>query len=115
MNTYYIYCDGSYQSSIDSGGWSAIIVEDNKVVKKLYQGYKSTTNNRMEIMAVIEALKYFKEPSNIVIYSDSQYVVNSITNNYVYKWFEEKDFSKKNLDLWFELIDLLKFHNVEFR
>lgn len=111
---YEIYCDGSFQSSINSGGWSAIIVKDNVVVKKLYQGYLNTTNNRMEIMAVIGALNYFKTPTNIKIYSDSQYVVNSICNGHVYKWFDEKDYSKKNLDLWFELIDLLNVHNVTF-
>jgi len=111
---YVAYCDGSFQSSINCGGWSSIILENGKVIKKLYQGYKNTTNNRMEIMGVLETLKYFKTPINIKIYSDSQYVVNSIVNKHVYKWFEEKDFSKKNLDLWFELIDLLEFHNVTF-
>lgn len=111
---YEIYCDGSYQSSINSGGWSAIVVKDGVVVKKLYQGYIGTTNNRMEIMAVIGALNYFKTPTNIKIYSDSQYVVNSICNKHVYKWFDEKDYSKKNLDLWFKLLDLLDLHNVTF-
>lgn len=111
---YIAYCDGSFQSSINCGGWSSIILENGKIIKKLYQGYKNTTNNRMEIMGVLETLKHFKTPINIKIYSDSQYVVNSIVNKRVYKWFEEKDFSKKNLDLWFELIDLLEFHNVTF-
>lgn len=68
----------------------------------------------MELRGVIEALKYFKEPTKIKIVSDSQYVVSSIVNKHVYKWFEDKDFSKKNLDLWFELIDLLEFHQVSF-
>ena len=68
----------------------------------------------MEIRAVLETLKYFEQPVKITIYSDSQYVVNSIVDKHIYKWFEEQDFSKKNLDLWFELIDLLEFHNVSF-
>ena len=109
---YIAYCDGSFQSSIDCGGWSSVIIKDNKIIKKLYQGYRHTTNNRMEIMGVLETLRYFKTPVSIKIYSDSQYVVNSIVNKYVYNWFEAKDFTKKNLDLWFELIDLLEFHNV---
>ena len=111
---YIAYCDGSYQASINAGGWSSIILKDDIIIKKLYQGYKDTTNNRMEIMAVLETLKYFKTPTKITIYSDSQYVVNSIVEKHVYKWFESKDYSKKNLDLWFELIDLLSFHDVTF-
>lgn len=115
MEEYIAYCDGSYQSSINSGGWSSIIIKDNQIIKKLYQGYKDTTNNRMEIKAVIETLKYFKTPVKITIYSDSQYVVNSIVNKHVYSWFENKDYSKKNLDLWFDLIELLETHKVSFQ
>ena len=68
----------------------------------------------MEIRGVLETLKFFKTPVKIKIYSDSQYVINSIVNKHVYKWFTEKDFSKKNLDLWFELIDQLSIHDVTF-
>ena len=68
----------------------------------------------MEIRGVLETLKFFKTPVRIKIYSDSQYVINSIVNKHVYTWFAEKDFSKKNLDLWFELIDQLSFHDVSF-
>lgn len=68
----------------------------------------------MELLGVIEALKYFKEPVSIKIVSDSQYVINSIINKHVYKWLENKDYTKKNLDLWFELVDLLEFHKVNF-
>lgn len=114
MDSYIAYCDGSYQSSIDCGGWSSIIIKDGIIVKKLYQGYSNTTNNRMEIMGVLETLRYFKTPIKIKFYSDSQYVVNSIVNGHAYKWFENSDFSKKNLDLWFELIELLNFHEVSF-
>ena len=53
----------------------------------------------MEIRGVLETLKFFKKPVKIKIYSDSQYVINSIVNKHVYKWFEDKAFSKKNLDL----------------
>ena len=114
MDSYTIYCDGSYQASIECGGWSAIIIKDDTIIKKLYCGCKHTTNNRMELKGVLEALKYFKTPSILTIYSDSQYVVNSINAKQVYKWFEEHDYSKKNLDLWFESIDLLDFHTVNF-
>jgi len=99
MNLFIAYCDGSYQSSINSGGWGSVILQNNEIIKILYQGYKNTTNNRQELYAVLGTLEYFKEPVKIKIYSDSQYVVNSINNRHVYKWFEEQDYSKKNLDL----------------
>lgn len=112
---YKAYTDGSYQDSVGAGGCASVILdESNKVIKLICNGYKNTTNNRMEIRGVIQVLKYFKEPVDIEIVSDSQYVINSITGSYAKKWLEEKDFSKKNLDLWFELIDLVEFHNVTF-
>lgn len=80
---YTVYTDGSYQDSIKAGGYSAIIIHEGNIVKKLYQGYKNTTNNRMELMGVLATLKYFKEPTEIEIYSDSQYVVNNINSGNV--------------------------------
>ena len=116
MPNYTIYTDGAYSSSSDCGGASAIIVHEGNIVNKLYQGYKHTTNNRMELSAVLYALKWFKEPSNIIIYSDSQYIVNSINNGSARKWFQEQDYSKKNLDIWVEILDLIDWNlNVEFR
>lgn len=82
---YTIYTDGSYQNSIKAGGYAAIIIHEGNIVKKLYQGYKNTTNNRMELMAVKAALEYFKEPEEIEIYSDSQYVISSIVNGHAKK------------------------------
>lgn len=79
MKKYKAYTDGSYQSSINSGGYASIIYdENNNIVAKLYQGFKDTTNNRMEIRAVLETFKYFQEPVDITIVSDSMYVVNTI-------------------------------------
>lgn len=111
---YEIYTDGAYMSSIECGGCAAIILHEGNIVKKLYRGYKNTTNNRMELLGIIIALQYFKNPEEITIYSDSSYVVNSIKQRHVYKWFEEQDYSKKNLDLWYVLINLLEVHNVNF-
>lgn len=111
---YTIYTDGSYQESIKAGGYSAIIIHEGKIVKKLYQGFKNTTNNRMELMAVLAALQYFDDPEELEIYSDSQYVVSSIQKGSAKRWFEENDISKKNLDLWHEVLDLLEKHNVVF-
>lgn len=111
---YTIYTDGAYSSSSDCGGTSAIIVHEGNIVNKLYQGYKHTTNNRCELRAVLMALEYFNTPETIEIYSDSSYVVNSINQKHVWRWFENQDYSKKNLDLWFKIIELLDFHNVVF-
>ena len=110
---YECWTDGSYRSSEDCGGYSAIIVCDGVIEKKLYRGYKHTTNNRMEIMGVLACLKYFKNPEIITIYSDSQYVVNSINKNWIGKWISEKDESKKNMDLWTQVYELLQFHTVK--
>ena len=113
MNTYICYTDGSYQDTLKAGGWSSIILDEKEhVVAKLYQGMTHTTNNRMELRGVIETLKYFNTKSNLTIISDSQYVVNGIVSGSAKRWIEENDLSKKNLDLWFELIELLQNHNV---
>lgn len=113
MKKYKAYTDGSYQSSIQCGGYASIIYdENNNLVTRLYQGFKNTTNNRMEARAVLETLKYFKEPTDITIVSDSMYVVNTINQGWVNKWFNDKDYSKSNLDIWFEILDYLDFHKV---
>ena len=70
----------------------------------------------MELSGVLEGLKWFKEPANIIIYSDSQYIVNSVNNDSARKWFQEQDYSKKNLDIWIEILDLIDWHlSVEFK
>lgn len=84
-NNIIVYTDGSYMSSIDTGGYAAVICIDGHCVDKIYQGYKNTTNNRMELRGVLEALKYFKEPTTFTIVSDSQYVVNSINGKHCFK------------------------------
>lgn len=78
-----IYTDGSYKPSTNQGGYASIIINDDKIVKILQQGYINTTNNRMEIMGVLKALEFFKTPQDIIIYSDSSCVVSSMSNNYV--------------------------------
>ena len=110
---YRAYTDGSYQSSRNAGGYASIIYDEfGNIVTRLYQGFKNTTNNRMEAKAVLETLKYFKEPVDITIVSDSMYVVNTINQGWVNKWFNDRDYSKSNLDIWFEILDYLSFHKV---
>lgn len=111
---YKIYTDGSYKPSTNQGGYAAIITKDQQIIKILYYGYINTTNNRMELMGLLSALQYFNTPQNIEIYSDSAYVVNSINQKHVFNWIKDNDTTKKNLDLWKLICELIKFHNVKF-
>ncbi len=115
-----IYTDGGCAPNPGPGAWGAILrCGDN--VKKISGGCKLTTNNRMEISAVIEALKALKQRCNVKLYTDSQYVYNSITKGWAANWRANgwrKGKNKKekalNPDLWGELLDLVDNHNIEF-
>lgn len=108
-----VYTDGSYQSSINAGGCSAVIMENDEIKKLLYIGKKNTTNNRMELLGVIMALEYLSDIEEVTIVSDSQYIISNI--EHAKRWFEEEDYSKKNLDLWFKLLQLLENKQVTFK
>ena len=109
-----VFTDGSYKPSTNKGGYASIITENDKIVKILNYGYIDTTNNRMELLGVLNTLLYFKHPTNLEIYSDSSYIVNSINNGYVYQWLFENDNTKKNMDLWIKIVEQLNIHNVKF-
>lgn len=96
-----IYTDGAYSSSRNQGGWAFVVVQDNKVIHKDYEGLLNTTNNRMEIMGMFKALEWVKQnsiPLPIKIYTDSMYVIGTLTLNWK---------MKKNIDLWEILIPLV--------
>lgn len=100
----HIYTDGAYSSSRDQGGWSYVVLYKNQLIKKEFGGVKATTNNRMEILAVLNAVELFKNTTHSVnIYTDSMYVVGSLTLNWK---------RNANLDLWerFNSYDLSKFN-----
>lgn len=78
-----IYTDGSYKPSTNKGGYGVVIVNNGEIEKILYQGYQNTTNNRMELLAFIAALEYYKESTELTIYSDSSYLVSSINNGHL--------------------------------
>lgn len=80
---YNIYTDGSYKSSTDRGGYASIILNNDKIESILHFGYTHTTNNRMELMGVLSALKYFLNPTDMTIYSDSAYIINNLKNGFV--------------------------------
>ena len=113
-----IYTDGACSGNPGPGGWAAILMAGG-VRKELSGGERDTTNNRMELMAVIEGLKALKRPCKVDIYSDSAYVVNAFSQNWIDKWIKNgwKNSAKAevaNSDLWKDLIDLTSKHNVIF-
>mgnify|MGYP001382001951 FL=1 len=112
-----IYTDGSCLTNPGNGGWAAIINENNK--KKIISGNeKNTTNNRMELLAPINALRGIKSSPKIKIYTDSQYVKNGITewiNTWLKNdWKTSKKEDVKNKDLWIELYSLTKFLDIQW-
>ncbi len=113
-----IYTDGACSGNPGAGGYGAVLLY-NGARKELSAGYRSTTNNRMEMLAVIKALECLKEPCRVTLYSDSKYVVDSITKGWVYGW-QKKNWIKSdkkkalNVDLWERLLPLLEKHEVSF-
>ena len=118
MKKIYIYADGACSCNPGAGGWGSILIYNNK--EKEISGYEEyTTNNRMEITAVIKALQLVKGKCDISIYSDSAYVCNAFNEKWIDKWQNNKwrNSTKKpvlNLYLWQELVSLLSNHKYEF-
>jgi ribonuclease HI len=112
-----IYTDGSCLNNPGNGGWAAIININNDI-KKISGGVKDTTNNKMELMAPIKALQQIKEKQSIEIYTDSEYVRLGITD-WVHKWIKNdwqnsKKEPVKNKELWIQLYDLNKLHEIKW-
>lgn len=113
-----IYTDGACSKNPGPGGWAFIIKFKEHVLEKS-GGEEITTNNRMELLAVINAIKTLKEPCNVKIYTDSKYVVDSVEKGWVFNW-QKNNWIKPNKqkalnkDLWEELLELLKRHNASF-
>ncbi len=113
-----IYTDGACSGNPGAGGYGIVFLyKQNR--KELYKGYKLTTNNRMELKAIIVALKTLKEPCIVNLYSDSKYALDSIQKGWVYKWQKNnwkrnKNEKALNSDLWQELLPLLEVHKVNF-
>jgi|SRR4051812_14231169 ribonuclease HI len=110
-----IYTDGASRGNPGPGGYGAILMSGN-LRKELSQGYRRTTNNRMELMGVIAALEALKKPKlNITVYTDSQYIVKAIQEGWLNKWMAT-NFAKgkKNKDLWVRFYNLYKQHDIKF-
>ncbi len=112
-----LYTDGACQGNPGPGGYGVVLMYKDQR-KELSGGYKLTTNNRMEMMAVIKGLEILKEPCSVDLYSDSRYVVDAIEKGWVYKWKKnnwlKSDKSKAlNIDLWEKMLHLFSVHKVK--
>jgi len=114
-----IYTDGGCIDNPGPGGYGVVIIKDGKRVE-LSGGYRLTTNNRMELIACIQALRSLKKRSHTILFTDSQYVANAVQKGWAVKWrarhwMRDKTHKAINSDLWAELLGLLEKHDVVFR
>lgn len=113
-----IYTDGACSGNPGPGGWAAVLEYMGKE-KRISGGERATTNNRMELTAVVSALELLKEPCKVTLTSDSKYVVDAINKGWLYSW-QKKNWKKSdgkpalNVDLWQKLIVQLSTHQVTF-
>lgn len=118
MKKVILYTDGACSGNPGPGGYGAVLIYGG-VEKEIFGGEKSTTNNKMEMMAVIKGLEALKEPCEVEVYSDSAYIVNAIEQGWIESW-KKNGWRKadkkpvKNVDLWERLLELMDKHNVTF-
>ncbi len=109
-----IYTDGAARGNPGPGGYGIVLIS-GQYRKEISEGFKHTTNNRMELLAVIVALETLKIPgSDVTIYTDSKYVADSVTKGWVFDWVKKRFKGKKNTDLWLRFLEIYKKHNVKF-
>ena len=110
----YIYTDGAASGNPGPGGYGIVMIAGEHR-KELAQGYRLTTNNRMELLAVIVALEQIKsEGSDVLIISDSKYVVDSVEKGWVFNWVKKGFKGKKNPDLWKRFLTIYRKHKIKF-
>ena len=113
-----IYTDGACSGNPGAGGYGVVLLY-GAMRKELSEGYRKTTNNRMELLAVIKGLEALKTPCRVELYSDSRYVVDAMEKGWVRKWkqngwMRNKKEKASNVDLWERLLPLLEKHQVSF-
>ncbi|MCK0130542.1 ribonuclease HI [Flavobacteriaceae bacterium F08102] len=116
MDKVHIYTDGACSGNPGKGGYGIVMEWVGKpYVKEFSEGYELTTNNRMELLAVIVALEQLKKNNiSVTVYSDSKYVVDAVLKKWVFAW-EKKGFKdKKNVDLWKRFLKIYRKHSVDF-
>lgn len=109
-----IYTDGSARGNPGNGGFGVVLLS-GKHRKEIAQGYRFTTNNRMELLSVITGLEALKsDGSQVAIYSDSKYVVDAVEKKWVFGWEKKNFIGKKNPDLWMRFLKVYRKHQVRF-
>ena len=109
-----IYTDGSAKGNPGRGGYGVVMLS-GKHRKEISEGFLLTTNNRMELLAVIVGLESVKKiNSEIVVYSDSKYVVNAVEKGWLFNWHKKSFKGKKNPDLWVRFLSVYKKHSIRF-
>ena len=112
-----IYTDGSCLGNPGAGGYGVILIDPkSKRTKELSKGFRRTTNNRMELWAAIAGLEELKrQPQEVLIYSDSRYLIQPVEKGWLWKWEKTNFKKKKNRDLWERFIGLYKQHKISFQ
>ncbi len=109
-----IYTDGAARGNPGPGGYGVVMMAGEHK-KELSEGYSLTTNNRMELLAVIVALETLKIPgSEVTIYTDSKYVADAVEKGWVFSWVQKRFKGKKNADFWMRFLEIYKKHIVKF-
>jgi ribonuclease HI len=114
-----VYTDGSALGNPGPGGYGALLIYKGKR-KELSGGFRLTTNNRMEILAIVECLDVLKRPCKVTVWSDSQYVVNTMSKGWIHSW-QKKNWIKsdkkpvKNIDLWKRMLEVAQPHDVTYQ
>jgi|TARA_R110000868_G_scaffold92088_8_gene255196 ribonuclease HI len=115
----HIYTDGAAKGNPGRGGYGVVmetVVEGKMYRKEFYEGFRLTTNNRMELLAVIVGLEKLKKPNTrVLVVSDSKYVVDSVVKKWVLGWEKKKFINRKNADLWKRLLIVYRKHSVDFQ
>lgn len=109
-----IYTDGASRGNPGPGGYGVVLIS-GRHRKELAEGYRETTNNRMELMAVIKGLEALKKNQcTVTVYTDSKYIADAVNQGWLFNW-EKKDFKKKkNIDLWKRFLEVYRKHQVTF-
>jgi ribonuclease HI len=109
-----IYTDGAARGNPGPGGYGVVLLSGSHR-KELSQGYRLTTNNRMELMGAIAGLEALKVSScNVTIYTDSKYVADSVEKKWVFNWVKIRFKGKKNSDLWIRFLEVYQRHQIKF-
>ena len=113
----HIYTDGAAKGNPGNGGYGVVMEWVGKPYKKeFYEGFRLTTNNRMELLAVIVGLEKLKNPNTrVLVISDSKYVVDSVVKKWVLGWEKKKFVDRKNSDLWKRFLIVYRKHQVDFK